>query len=345
MTSTRIAKKCSFLSCNCLNLRRHRHGAGGAATSDSQATRHSGEHQVPQSRSGGGWRTCYCGGGRARTGEHLLVGAAGRRRVQDHRRGLSWKPIFEKQASASIGAIALAPSNPSLIWVGTGEANPRNDMVTGHGVYFSPDAGASWRFMGLDNVGQISTIVVHPTNPDVVYVACSGTRGGRSGPRRVSHHRWRQDLAEGALRQRQTGASDLVMDPANPMVLFAGMWEFGAIRGCWSTAATAALSIARPMAAPLEEIERRIAEGAAGPDWAGLGAQQSATRVCPDRREEGRALGFHRPGRPLEGSYQQPQRLRGFYFPRLFVSPDNENHLYFLSFDMRSRRMAARRRR
>ncbi len=63
--------------------------------------------------------------------------------------GISWKPIFEKQPVASIGAIAVAASNPNLLWVGTGEANPRNDVVTGRGVYFSPDAGATWKFMGL----------------------------------------------------------------------------------------------------------------------------------------------------------------------------------------------------
>src|SRR4051812_34890237 len=73
--------------------------------------------------------------------------------------GLSWKAIFEKQPTASIGAIALAPSNPSLVWVGTGESNPRNDVVTGKGVFFSPDGGQTWKAMGLENAGAISQIV------------------------------------------------------------------------------------------------------------------------------------------------------------------------------------------
>src|ERR1051326_625385 len=83
--------------------------------------------------------------------------------------GMSWKPIFEKQPVASIGAIALAPSHPDQIWVGTGEGAIRNDVSTGHGVYFSPDAGTTWRFMGLADVGQIANVIVHPTNPDIVY--------------------------------------------------------------------------------------------------------------------------------------------------------------------------------
>ena len=69
--------------------------------------------------------------------------------------GVSWKPIFDKYPP-SIGSIAIAPTNPNLVWVGTGEANPRNNVIDGHGVYFSPDAGASWRFMGLADAGAIS---------------------------------------------------------------------------------------------------------------------------------------------------------------------------------------------
>ena len=110
--------------------------------------------------------------------------------------------------------------------MGTGEANIRNDVVTGHGVYFSPDAGASWKFMGLDDVGQISTVIVHPTNPDMVFVAALGHAWApESRPRRLSHHRWRQDLAKSSLRRRQDRRERPDDGPGNPMVLFAGMWE------------------------------------------------------------------------------------------------------------------------
>ncbi len=88
------------------------------------------------------------------------IGAAGGGVFKTIDGGISWKPIFEKEATSSIGAIAVAPSNPNYVWVGTGEANLRNDIITGKGVYFSPDAGKSWQFMGLKDVGQISRIVI-----------------------------------------------------------------------------------------------------------------------------------------------------------------------------------------
>ena len=93
------------------------------------------------------------------------AGAAGGGVFMTQDGGLSWKPIFEKESTVSIGAIALAPSNPNLVWIGTGESNPRNDVITGKGVYFSPDAGATWKFMGLRDAGQISNIVIDPHDP------------------------------------------------------------------------------------------------------------------------------------------------------------------------------------
>src|SRR5947209_454091 len=140
--------------------------------------------------------------------------------------GNSFKPIFEHEAVASIGAIAVAPSNPSLVWVGTGETNPRNDVATGRGIYFSPDAGASWKFMGLGDTAQISGIIVHPTNPDVVYVAALGHIWGPNAERGVFRttdggKTWQKVL----YANDKTGAISLVMDPGNPMVLFAAMYE------------------------------------------------------------------------------------------------------------------------
>jgi len=140
--------------------------------------------------------------------------------------GLTWKPIFEKEANASIGAIALAPSNPNIVWVGTGESNPRNDVVTGRGVYVSTDGGSSWRLVGLENTGHISQIVINPNNPDIVYVGALGHVWGPNQERGVF-----RTLDGGKTWQKvlyvddKTGVSDLVMDPGNPMVLFAGMWN------------------------------------------------------------------------------------------------------------------------
>src|SRR2546430_3096625 len=101
--------------------------------------------------------------------------------------GDSWEAVFKEQPTASIGAIALAPSNPNVVWVGTGEGNPRNDVVDGGGVFMSPDAGKTWQLMGLRDVGQITRIVIDPSNPDVVLVAVLGHVWGRPMSRSEEH--------------------------------------------------------------------------------------------------------------------------------------------------------------
>src|SRR5438132_266085 len=140
--------------------------------------------------------------------------------------GDSWEAVFKDQPTASIGAVALAPSNPNVVWVGTGEGNIRNDIINGHGVYYSPDAGKSWKFAGLADVGQISRIVIDPANPDVVFVAAIGhawTPGPDRGVYRTGDggKTWQKVL----FVNDTTGCADLVMQPANPEVLFAAMWQ------------------------------------------------------------------------------------------------------------------------
>ena len=140
--------------------------------------------------------------------------------------GDSWDAVFKDQPTASIGAVALAPSNPNLVWVGTGEGNIRNDIINGHGVYYSPDAGKTWTFGGLGDVGQISRIVVDPANPDVVFVAAIGhawTPGPERGVFRTADggKTWHKVL----FVNDTTGCADLVMEPGNPEVLLAAMWQ------------------------------------------------------------------------------------------------------------------------
>ena len=104
----------------------------------------------------------------------LYVGAASGGVWKTIDGGLSFEPIFDDQPIASIGDLALAPSNRDVIYVGTGEANVRNSVSFGNGVYKSTDGGQSWKHMGLDDTRHISRIVVHPTNPDIVYVGALG---------------------------------------------------------------------------------------------------------------------------------------------------------------------------
>ena len=140
--------------------------------------------------------------------------------------GINWEPIFEKEATASIGAVAIQQSNPSVIWVGTGEGNPRNSLNGGYGIYKSLDAGKTWQLMGLEKTRHIHRVIVDPTNPNIVYVAAIGSPWGEHPERGVfktidGGKTWNKIL----FANNKTGAADLVMDPSNPNKLIAALWE------------------------------------------------------------------------------------------------------------------------
>lgn len=140
--------------------------------------------------------------------------------------GIKWTPIFENEATASIGAIAIQQSNPSVIWVGTGEGNPRNSLNGGYGIYKSLDGGKNWLLMGLEKTRHIHRIIIHPTNPDIVYAAAIGSPWGKHKERGVyktinGGKTWSKIL----YTNPKSGAADLVMDPQNPNKLIAAMWE------------------------------------------------------------------------------------------------------------------------
>jgi photosystem II stability/assembly factor-like uncharacterized protein len=140
--------------------------------------------------------------------------------------GQSWTPLFDKQDNLSVGALAVAESDPNIIYVGTGEACIRGNVTYGKGVYRSDDAGHTWRHVGLEGTRQIGRVLVHPRNPDLVYVAALGHAFGPNPERGVFRSRdggltWEKVLFKNA----DTGAIDLAFDPANPQVLFAALWQ------------------------------------------------------------------------------------------------------------------------
>ena len=164
---------------------------------------------------------------------HIYVAYAtsGVWKSEDH--GKSWRAIFDNEASTSIGNVEVAPSNPSIVWVGTGEANIFRASMAGVGMYKSTNGGRTFTHMGLADTQTIARIVIHPTNPDIVYVAASG-------------HEWTDNVMRGVFKTTdggrnwtkiyykspRTGAIDLVMDPADPNVLYAALWQ--RIRRKWS---------------------------------------------------------------------------------------------------------------
>ncbi len=140
--------------------------------------------------------------------------------------GVTFEPVFEEYGTTSIGDIAITPSNPDVVWAGTGEANIFRSSNPGCGIYKTTDGGKTWKHMGLENTYTIARIVVHPGNPDVVYVAATG-------------HEWTLNRERGLYKttdggeswdkilyiDKETGVTDLVMHPGNPDILYAATWQ------------------------------------------------------------------------------------------------------------------------
>lgn len=140
--------------------------------------------------------------------------------------GMSWTPVFDDQGTASIGALSLAPSNPNVIWVGTGEPQNRQSSPWGEGVYRSMDGGRTWTHKGLRDTRHIAGISIHPRDPDVVYVAAAGHLFGPNEERGVYRTRDGGETWERVLYiDENTGAIDMAMDPGDPNTLFAAMYQ------------------------------------------------------------------------------------------------------------------------
>jgi len=163
----------------------------------------------------------------------LYAGAAGGGVWRSTNAGAAWTPVFDGETAQSIGAITIDPNDKNVVWVGTGEAWPRNDVIPGDGVYRSADGGKTWSHLGLEGTSQIARVLIDPRDTRHVLVAALGdpfrdnedrgvfrtTDGGRT---------WTKTLYAGP----GVGACDLAMDPKNPDVLYAGMWRFR--RTAWS---------------------------------------------------------------------------------------------------------------
>ncbi len=140
--------------------------------------------------------------------------------------GVTWEPIFDDQPNSSIGDLALAPSDPSILWVGTGEPNNRQSSSWGNGVYKSMDAGHTWANMGLKETRHIGRVVIHPSDPNIVYVAALGHLWGPNKERGVfkttdGGATWTQSL----FINEDTGVSDIAIDPQSPNTLYAAAYE------------------------------------------------------------------------------------------------------------------------
>ncbi|MFZ0499606.1 MAG: hypothetical protein WAU49_04410 [Steroidobacteraceae bacterium] len=253
--------------------------------------------------------------------------------------GLNWSPIFNHASTSSIGAIAVAASNPSLVWVGTGEANIRNDVIPGAGVYLSTDGGKTWRAMGLKTVGQIGRIVIDPHDPNHVVVAAFGPEWAPSPDRGVyvttdGGKSWRKSL----YVDDNTGAIDVAMQPDNGQVLFAATWQ--ANRQPWT------LHDGGPGSGVWRSTDggetwKRLREGLPTSTIGRIGLAIAPSE--PDRvyalLEAAIGKGTLFATDDLGNHWQQVSdnhayNVRGYYFTTLEVAPDDADRVYFLGFQL-----------
>ncbi|MBT8335721.1 MAG: sialidase, partial [Gemmatimonadetes bacterium] len=181
--------------------------------------------------------------------------------------GHSWRSVFDDHGVQSIGALAVAPSDPDVVWAGTGEPFIRSNVSHGAGVFRSDDGGESWRLVGLERTGRVARVIVHPEDPNTAWVAALGHLYGPQEERGVFRTRdggatWDRVL----FTDDRTGASDLWMDPSDPDHLIAGMWTMH-IRtwGRWSGGPGSGLFETRDGGTTWARIEGRgLPEGTVG---------------------------------------------------------------------------------
>ena len=260
--------------------------------------------------------------------------------------GVHWSPVFDNYGVQSIGSLAIAPSNPNIVWAGTGEAHIRSHISLGNGIYQSLDAGKTWTRMGLENSGRIARVVIHPANPDVVFACSQGHSYGPQPDRGVFRttdggKTWDKVL----FVDEHTGCSDVAMDPTNPAILFAGFWTIEI--HAWG----------RSSGGPGSGL---YASRDGGTTWRRLRGNglprmdvgKTVVGIARSNPNHVYALIETGDGVPVNGvpqesgelwtsmdggenwtltSYDRQLAGRTHYYSRVVVSPDNENEAYFLS--------------
>ncbi len=260
--------------------------------------------------------------------------------------GVNWSAIFDDQPVQSIGSLAVSRSDPNIVWAGTGEAHIRSHISIGQGVYKSMDAGKSWTLMGLEKTGRVARMVIHPSDPNIVLACALGTAYGPQPERGVFRSTdggatWTKTL----FVDEKTGCSDLAMDPRNPRVMFAGMWQIEI--HTWG----------RESGGPGSGLFMTRDGGVTWKRLTGKGLPTKpvgkvALAIAPSNPDRIFALIETGDGVPWNGEPTESGQLwrsddggenwqlinrdrnvmgRAHYYSRSVVNPDNENELYFLT--------------
>src|SRR5437867_2951850 len=261
--------------------------------------------------------------------------------------GAHWDAIFDDQDVSSIGSLAIAPSDPNVIWAGTGEAFIRSNISIGNGIYKSTDAGKTWTRMGLERTGRIARVVVDPKNADVVFTCALGHAYGPQQDRGVfktadGGRTWNRVL----FVDENTGCSDIAMDPNNPRVLFAGMWQIeihtwgrtsggpgsGLFRSTDGGATWNRLTGHGLPEPPVGKISPQVARSNSSRVFALIETGDGMPTNNGQKTQSG-SLWRSEDGGDTWTMVSADRRLRGrtHYYTRFAVAPDNENEAYFLS--------------
>jgi photosystem II stability/assembly factor-like uncharacterized protein len=260
--------------------------------------------------------------------------------------GVSWTPIFDDQPVQSIGALAVSLSDPNVVWAGTGEGKIRSHISLGEGVYKSTDAGQSWALMGLEKAGRVPRLLIHPTDPDVVFVCALGHAYGPQPERGVFRTTdggatWEQVL----FVDENTGCSDLAMDPSNPRILFAGTWQLEIHTwGRTSGGPGGGLHVSRDGGTSWTRLE--------GNGLPGSPVGKVAVAIAPSNPQRVYAMFETGDGIPWEGQPTQDGQIwrsddggrrwtmvnrdrnamgRPHYYSRMAVAPDDPDETYYLT--------------
>jgi photosystem II stability/assembly factor-like uncharacterized protein len=260
--------------------------------------------------------------------------------------GVHWDPIFDAQPVSSIGALAIAPSDPNIVWAGTGEPWIRSHISVGEGIYKSTDAGKTWKLMGLEKTGRISRVVIDPKNPDIVLVGALGHAYGPQPERGVFRttdggKTWERVL----FTDEKSGCAHLEMDPNNSKILFAGMWPLEI--HTWG----------RDSGGPGSGLFKSTDGGVTWKRLTGNGLPARMTgkivpAIAPSNSKRIYALIETGDGVPLNGQETDRGKLwrsddggekwklvsfdrnlggRTHYYFRMAVAPDNDNETYYLT--------------
>jgi photosystem II stability/assembly factor-like uncharacterized protein len=260
--------------------------------------------------------------------------------------GIHWEPIFDAESVSSIGSLAVAASDANIVWAGTGESFIRSHISIGNGIYKSADAGKTWTHMGLDKTGRIANVLIDPHDPNIVMACALGHAYGPQPERGVFRttdggKNWTRVL----FVDENTGCSDMAMDPNNPRVLFAGMWQLEI--HTWG----------RTSGGPGSGLFRSADQGATWKRLEGHGLPHPplgriAVRVAQRDSNRVYALIETGDGVPMDGKPTQSgqlwrsddggenwqlissdRQLRGrtHYYTREEIAPDNENEVYFFA--------------